>query len=228
MKLFCINLYVLTFVLPTTGLTQETPNKWAHSFAGELYQFEMFKTDSKGAYLTVNYCGQSVRYSLERQLSDRLSIGAETGTFFHTRNGEMRRTFHSYIPLQLVLRLSTKAQRFAMSLSAGYPLMLTKKDPYVGTGGLWYKNVWHNPAIGNDERFFDAQSRIVDKYYLVAALKCHFSISETNKWYINAGIQYYGFSSNVYNGGDYLGSYSAFKYGNCVNLLGGVSYRFGS
>ena len=207
---------------------QVEQKKWSHSILVEVDVLEITGQNfgqSNPNLVRIKYDGQTLRYSLKRNLSHRFSAGIETGIFYNFRYGNAKVISHSYIPVQLAIRLTSKKQRFAFSLQCGIPFMLTNKYNYLGSAGLWYRDIKKNTVVNEDLDFIQAQYRILDKYHLVSGMRFHFTFEEMPNTYFHLGLQNYIYSSHAYKAGTASPNTTA-EIGTCFNFLFGMSRNF--
>jgi hypothetical protein len=217
-------LFVIVFVKLNT-LAQSELKPWKQSILLESSVVEVFSlSDDIGDYFNLKYCGQSIRYSLERNVSEKYAIGLETGLFTHVRSGDMHVVFHHYIPLMLNNRLYGKNRRFNMCFSVGFPIMLTNKYNYIGSAGLWYRNQLKDPTA-EDQGFIDSQYYLRDRFDLLSALRFNFALRKLPNTALHFGLQNYIFSYHNYQAGEPNVSKDV-KEGFAFNLIGGISWDF--
>lgn len=217
-------LFVMVFVrLNTVAQSQLKP--WKQSVLLESSVIEVLSlSDDVSEFINLKYCGQSIRYSLERKVSEKYTIGLETGMFTHVRSGDMHVVFHHYIPLMLNNRFYGKNRRFNMCFSVGFPIMLTNKHNYIGSAGLWYRNQLKDPTA-EDQSFIKPQYYLRDRFDLLSALRFNFALRKSPNTALHFGLQNYIFSYHNYQAGEPNVSKEV-KEGFAFNLIGGISWDF--
>lgn len=221
-KFLCTILFLL---LSLISLAQSELKPWKQSILVESSVVEVLVVPVELTnFINLKYCGQSIRYSLERNVSEKYAIGLETGLFTHVRSGDMHVVFHHYIPLMLNNRFYGKNRRFNMCFSVGFPIMLTNKYNYIGSAGLWYRNQLKDPTA-EDQGFIDSQYYLRDRFDLLSALRFNFALRKSPNTALHFGLQNYIFSYHNYQAGEPNVSKDV-KEGFAFNLIGGISWDF--
>lgn len=220
---------LLAVIMPSMKSHAQTePKRWKNEVLAEvnaLDVFDLFKGDLSNSSFFLRYRGQTLRYSLKYNFHKQFAAGIETGLFLHTTNGQSQRIYHSYIPLQVAIRYSTKNDHFGISLISGIPLMLTHNYQYIGTNGLWYKHVEENPPLITDDKLMHAQHLQVDQYKSLSEIRFHFRLQRLPHAFWHVGLQHYYINAHVYLAGFEPEPYEERK-GGCFNVVYGLSYQF--